>query len=448
MGNRGKILKGDRVIWIVALLLGIISIIVVYSATSALVFNNYGGNTGKLLMKHSGTLIVGFAMMFVAYKIEYRHYAKASWLLLVPCLALLLYTLLFGRNINQASRAINIFGISFQPSEVSKIILITYLARQMVMMGDRIHNFKDVILQLGLPILATAALIFPENLSTAAILMVACLVLLFIGRVKFLHIMAIVGIAVVGMGIYLLFDAASTTISNNRAAKALVENAEGEAITFKPKQNRIQTWANRLSAIGAKGEEHDPFDDHHYQQTYAKIAVATGSFSGKGPGKSEQRNFLPHPYSDFIYAIIIEEYGIVGAIIVIMLYIFLFTRVLRIVHKRPLTFGSYMSFGLGFLLITQAMINMGVSIGLLPVTGQPLPFVSMGGTSMMATGFILGMILSVTRHMEEEEEDEQEENEQAEVETDSETEEPTGEEVLAETDTTEETDENESENSD
>ena len=445
MGNRGKILKGDRVIWIVALLLGIISIIVVYSATSALVFNNYGGNTGKLLMKHSGTLLVGFAMMFVAYKIEYRHYAKASWLLLLPCLALLLYTLLFGRNINQASRAINIFGISFQPSEVSKIILITYLARKMVMMGDSIHNFKDVIVQLGLPILATAALIFPENLSTAAILTMACLVLLFIGRVRFLHIIAIVGIAVVGMGFYLLFDAASTTISNNRAAKALVENAEGEAVAFKPKQNRIQTWANRLSAIGEKGEDHDPFDDHHYQQTYAKIAVATSSVFGKGPGKSEQRNFLPHPYSDFIYAIIIEEYGVVGAIIVLMLYIFLFTRVLRIVHKRPLTFGAYMSFGLGFLLITQAMINMGVSIGLLPVTGQPLPFISMGGTSMMATGFILGMILSVTRHMEEEDEDEQPETE---TETDSETEEPTGEEVLAATDTTEETDENESENSD
>ena len=445
MGNRGKILKGDRVIWIVALLLGIISIIVVYSATSALVFNNYGGNTGKLLMKHSGTLLVGFAMMFVAYKIEYRHYAKASWLLLLPCLALLLYTLLFGRNINQASRAINIFGISFQPSEVSKIILITYLARKMVMMGDSIHNFKDVIVQLGLPILATAALIFPENLSTAAILTMACLVLLFIGRVRFLHIIAIVGIAVVGMGFYLLFDAASTTISNNRAAKALVENAEGEAVAFKPKQNRIQTWANRLSAIGAKGEDHDPFDDHHYQQTYAKIAVATSSVFGKGPGKSEQRNFLPHPYSDFIYAIIVEEYGIMGALIVLMLYIFLFTRVLRIVHKRPLTFGAYMSFGLGFLLITQAMINMGVSIGLLPVTGQPLPFVSMGGTSMMATGFILGMILSVTRHMEEEDEDEQPETE---TETDSETEEPTGEEVLAATDTTEETDENESENSD
>ena len=138
------------------------------------------------------------------------------------------------------------------------------------------------------------------------------------------------------------------------------------------------------------------------QSTFAKIAVATSSFFGKGPGKSEQRNFLPHPYSDFIYAIIIEEYGFVGGLIVLMLYIILFTRVLRICIKRPLTFGALMAFGLGFLIIVQAMVNMGVSIGLLPVTGQPLPFVSMGGTSIMATGLIIGMILSVTRSIEDE----------------------------------------------
>ena len=152
----------------------------------------------------------------------------------------------------------------------------------------------------------------------------------------------------------------------------------------------------------SKDENYDPFDDHHFQQTYAKIAVGTSSLFGKGPGKSEQRNFLPHPYSDFIFAIIVEEYGVLGAIIVLMLYIILFTRVLRIVIKQPVTFGSFMAFGLGFLIIMQAMINMGVSIGLLPVTGQPLPFVSMGGTSMLATGIILGIILSVTRSMEDE----------------------------------------------
>ena len=420
MNGINKILRGDKVIWVVALLFGIISLIVVYSASSALVVRNYGGNTGRLLMKHSGTLLIGYAMMFLAFKIDYRRFAKFAWFLLIPCLALLLYTLVFGRHINAASRTINIFGISFQPSEIAKIILITYLARQLVVMGDRLNSFKEVLLYLGLPIMLTAALIFPENLSTAAILLVVCMTLLFIGRVRFMHILAIVGICVLGLGFYLLFDAAKTSINNNRAEKNQTELAEGEARpVFQPKQNRIQTWANRLSAMGeAKSEAFDPFDDHHYQQTYAKIAVATGSVFGKGPGKSEQRNFLPHPYSDFIYAIIIEEYGIVGAIIVLMLYVILFTRVIRIIHKRPLTFGSLMAFGLGFLIIIQAMINMGVSIGLLPVTGQPLPFISMGGSSMMATGFILGMILSVTRNIEtEEEESEQEQLEQEDITT-------------------------------
>ncbi|MBR5911372.1 MAG: FtsW/RodA/SpoVE family cell cycle protein [Bacteroidales bacterium] len=418
MNGLNKIVKGDKVIWIVALLLGITSLIVVYSATSALVFNKYGGSTGRLLMKHSGTLLVGYAMMFVAYKIDYRRFAKFAWFLLVPCLALLFYTLIFGRNINAANRAINLFGISFQPSEVAKIILITYLSRQLVIMGDSLRSFKQIAIKLVLPIVATAGLIFPENLSTAAILVLVCMVLLFIGRVRFIHLLAIMGIFVALVGFYLLFDAAKTEIGNRRAEKASIASIEngGEAIKYIPKQNRIKTWSNRLSAMGAsRDEDFDPFDDHHYQQTYAKIAVATSSVFGKGPGKSEQRNFLPHPYSDFIYAIIVEEYGIVGAVIVLLLYVILFTRVIRIVIKRPLTFGAFMAFGLGFLIIVQATINMGVSIGLLPVTGQPLPFVSMGGTSMMATGFIIGMILSVTRNMDEETEQEQQAAEQADV---------------------------------
>lgn len=400
-----RILRGDRVIWIVALLLGIVSLIVVYSASSALAVNNFDGNRGRVLMKHASTLLIGFVMMFGFYRINYKHYAKAAWLLLIPCLALLAYTLLFGQNLNQANRTINLGFFSFQPSELAKIILITYLARQLVMMGDRLHNFKEVILWLGLPILFTVALIFPENLSTAAILLMVCLVVLFIGRVKFLHILAILGIGVVGLGLYIAFDAISTNISNKHAKKAQQELAiEGQqTVEVREKQTRIATWINRIQAMGESKEKgYDPFDDHHYQQTYAKIAVATSSVIGKGPGKSEQRNFLPHPYSDFIYAIIIEEYGIIGALFVLLLYIILFTRVLRIILKRPLSFGGYLAFGLGFLVIVQAMINMGVSIGLLPVTGQPLPFISMGGTSMMATGIILGIILSVTRNMEEE----------------------------------------------
>ena len=398
-----KILRGDKVIWIVSLILGIISLIVVYSATSALAVSKYEGDTGKVLMKHLGMLIFGFAMMILASRINYKRYAKIALLLMIPCLALLLYTLVFGRNINDASRSINVGGFSFQPSEMAKIILITYLARQLIMMEGSVYNFKDFLLRLALPILVTAALIF-SNLSTAVILVTVCMVLLFIGRVKFLHLLALVGLCIIGMSAYLGYDAIKTNIENKhrRAAQQDTMVIGEKTDTYKEKQNRIQTWSNRLKSMGEDKEKVDPFDDKHMQRTYADIAVASSSIFGKGPGKSEQRNFLPHPYSDFIFAIIIEEYGLIGAVVVLLLYLILFTRVLRIVIKRPLTFGSLMAFGLGFLVILQAMVNMGVSIGLLPVTGQPLPFVSMGGTSLMATGLILGMILSVTRYMEDE----------------------------------------------
>ena len=396
-------MRGDKVIWIVALILGVISLIVVYSATSALAVSKYEGDTGKVLMKHLGMLLFGFAMMIIGSRINYKRYAKIALLLMIPCLALLLYTLVFGRNINDASRSISVGGFSFQPSEMAKIILITYLARQLIMMEGSVYNFKDFLLKLALPILVTAALIFSENLSTAVILIAVCMVLLFIGRVKFLHILALVGLCVVGMAAYLGYDAIKTNIDNKHRRAAQQEMVIGEKVeTYKEKQNRIQTWSNRLKSMSEDKEKVDPFDDKHMQRTYADIAVASSSIFGKGPGKSEQRNFLPHPYSDFIYAIIIEEYGLIGGVIVLMLYVILFTRVLRIVIKRPLTFGSLMAFGLGFLIILQAMVNMGVSIGLLPVTGQPLPFVSMGGTSLMATGLIIGMILSVTRSIEDE----------------------------------------------
>ena len=399
-----KILRGDKVIWIVALILSIISLIVVYSATSALAVSKYEGDTGKVLMKHLAMIVFGFVMMILASRLNYKRYAKIALLLMIPCLALLLYTLVFGRNINDASRSINVGGFSFQPSEMAKIILITYLARQLIMMEGSVYKFKDFLIKLALPILVTAALIFSENLSTAVILVAVCMVLLFIGRVKFLHLLALVGLCIVGMAAYLGYDAVKTNIENKHGRAAQQELVIGEQVeVYHEKQNRIQTWANRLKSMGEDKENVDPFDDRHMQRTYADIAVASSSIFGKGPGKSEQRNFLPHPYSDFIFAIIIEEYGLIGAVVVLMLYVILFTRVLRIVIKKPLTFGSLMAFGLGFLVILQAMVNMGVSIGLLPVTGQPLPFVSMGGTSLMATGLIIGMILSVTRSMEDEE---------------------------------------------
>lgn len=401
-----KILKGDKVIWLVALLLGTISLVVVYSATSALVVNNYEGNTGRLLIKHGGTLLLGFIAMFGAFMIDYKHYSKLSRLLLIPIIILLFYTLLFGRSLNEASRSINILGISFQPSEWAKIILLTYLASTIVLMGDKLHDFKKMLLYIGLPIYAVVGLIFTENLSTALILFCTSMIVLFVGRIKFVHILSILGLGIAVLSILLLVDMGMTNSYNSKRLKEYEENVANGIAMEEPtlKTNRAGTWLKRLETTFEKNDstKYDPFDNHHYQETYAKIAIATSNFTGKGPGKSEQRNFLPHPYSDFIYAIIIEEYGIFGAIFVLLLYIIFFTSVTRIVVKRPLTFGAIMAFGLGSQIVLQAMINMGVSVGLLPVTGQPLPFVSMGGSSMMATGFIFGMILSVTRNIEEE----------------------------------------------
>lgn len=425
-----KILKGDKVIWIIAILLGIISLIAVYSAASALVVRNYSGSTSRMLLKHAFTLLLGYVMMFVAYKIDYKYFSFIFKFVVWLCIPLLLYTMFFGSRLNEASRSFNILGVSFQPSEWAKIALITYLSRELVVLGDKLSEFKTVILKIGLPILIIVGLIFTENLSTALLLLFVCITLLIVGRVPFKHICAIGAIGVAMFGFYILYDVLHTNIVNSKKQAQIEMAANGGAPTqeIKLRKTRVETWISRIktmkddgdSGIGGKdGNEMTKkeieqaekakkaiaFDDHHYQRTYAKIAVASSSFFGKGPGKSEQRNFLPHPYSDFIFAIIIEEYGLFGAIIVILLYIIFFSRVMRIVSKRPMTFGAYLSFGLGFLIIVQAMINMGVSVTLLPVTGQPLPFVSMGGTSIMATGFLLGMILSVTRDMEKEEEE-------------------------------------------
>ncbi len=416
MGEVNKTLKGDKVIWIVAMLLGIISLVVVYSATSALVESKYGGSTGRLLIKHAGTLLIGYAMMFAAYRCDYKKFSKAFEIILYGCIPLLIYTLFFGKNLNNASRTINLLGMSFQPSEVAKIALITYLSRELVLMRDNMNDFKQVFIKMILPILVTVGLIFTENLSTAAMLMVACIVLLFMGRVKFKYLLALAGIGLALVSFYVLGDMTVTGITNHRADKkaenievaATQQSEDGQKqVASYHKISRIETWINRIKAMSEekKMKENgtfDPFDGHHYQQTYAKIAVASSGVIGKGPGKSEQRNFLPHPYSDFIFAIIIEEYGLAGALLVMLLYIILLTRALKIVNKRPMSFRAYMAFGLAFLMVMQAMINMGVSVGLLPVTGQPLPFISMGGSSIMATGVAIGMILSVTKSIDEE----------------------------------------------
>ena len=411
-----KILKGDRVIWVVMLILGIISLLAVYSATSSEAHVRVGAYNEKVLLKHAATLIAGFVMMFIASRIDYRHYSRAIELVLLFCFVLLLFTYFFGSRINGASRSI----MGFQTSELAKIVLIAYLAKYIVVWNTRDYKFKDLIVPIFLPIILIVAPIFPENLSTAAMLFVVCIVLLFIGQIKFGYIMALIGIVVLGMGLYILTDDMVANIRQNRYEKVVAAAEQHpedlrlqEKAKRKPRVSRVKTWQGRIEAARLEKEakiaagldpENSPLqiDDRNAQKMYAKIAVARGGLFGKGSGKSTQRNFLPQPFSDCIYAIIIEEYGLVGGIFVMLLYIILLTRSVRIMKKRPLTFGALMAFGIAFILIMQAMINMGVSTGLMPVTGQQLPFVSKGGSSMLMTGFAVGMILSVTRSLETE----------------------------------------------
>ena len=410
-----KILKGDRVIWVVMFILGVISLLAVYSATSSEAHVRVGIYNDKVLLKHAATLIGGFVMMFLASRVNYRRYSRAIELVLMLCCVLLIFTYFFGSRINGASRSI----MGFQTSELAKIVLIAYLAKYIVVWNEKDYTFKDLIIPLFLPIILIVAPIFPENLSTAAMLFLVCIVMMYIGQIKFIHIMALIGIMVLGMGLYILTDDIVANRAQRRYERTVQlaqEHPEDvklqEKAMRKPRVSRVKTWKGRIEAVklekeasmasGADGEKAPlQIDDRNAQKTYAKIAVARGGLFGKGSGKSTQRNFLPQPFSDCIYAIIIEEYGLVGGIFVMLLYIILFTRTIRIMKKRPLTFGALMSFGIAFILIMQAMINMGVSTGLLPVTGQQLPFVSKGGSSMLMTGFAVGMILSVTRSVED-----------------------------------------------
>ena len=413
-----KILKGDRVIWIVMIILGVISLLAVYSATSSEAHVAGGIYNDKVLLKHAATLLGGFVMMYFASRIDYRRYSRAIELILLLCCVLLVFTMAFGSRVNGASRSI----MGFQTSELAKIVLIAYLAKYIVVWNQKDYTFKQILVPLILPIILIVGPIFPENFSTAAMLFLVCLVMMYLGQIKIKYLLMLVGFAILGAGLYILTDdivAERQQKRYERIVQLYNENPNDEKlkerIKHKPRVSRVSTWKGRMGAneneematdgTGTATATVKPLkvtEGHDAQKTFAKIAVAQGGLFGKGSGKSTQRNFLPQPFSDCIYAIIIEEYGLVGGAFVMLLYIILFTRTIRIMKRRPLSFGALMSFGIAFILIVQAMINMGVSTGLFPITGQQLPFVSRGGSSMLMTGFAVGMILSVTKSIDDE----------------------------------------------
>lgn len=365
-------IKGDKIIWLVVILLSVFSLLAVYSSTGTLAYKYQGGNTEYYMIKHFIILVLGLFLMYLAHLVNYTYFSRIFQIVLWIAIPLLLLTLFVGLNLNEAKRVLPLpFGLTFQTSDLAKLTLIMYLARMLTKRQEVIKDFKTAFLPIVIPVLIVCFLILPANFSTAAILFTTSLVLMFIGRVSLKHIGSMIGIGVVIL--LILF---------------LVANSYPRLLP------RVDTWISRVESFSnAESEE-------NYQVDQAKIAIARGGFVGKMPGNSEQRNFLPHPYSDFIFAIIIEEYGLLGGVAVVFLYLILLFRAVKIVTKTPRNFGAFLTIGVAFSLVFQAMINMGVAVNLLPVTGQTLPLVSMGGTSLWFTSIALGIILSVSKEID------------------------------------------------
>jgi cell division protein FtsW len=354
--------KGDPIIWGIVILLSLFSILVVYSATGSLAYKYTGGNTEVYLFRHSFLVIVSLFVMWLAHKIPYKNYALYARLGMYISMPLLLFTYLFGSNVNDANRwlTIPVINQAFQPSDLAKLALIAALAAMLARRQNNIKDFKSTFIPIIIAIGIICLLIALANMSTAILLLLTCLIIMFIGRVpvKFIAIVVLVGM----LGL--------------TAAAFLGQ--------------RGSTFVSRIESFMDK-------DEVAFQAEQSFIAIATGGITGKGPGNSEQRNSLPHPYSDFIYAIIIEEYGLVGGASVLFLYLALLYRGMRIVANSHKAFGGLLSAGLSFALVIQALVNMAVAVGLGPITGLPLPLLSMGGTSLVFTGISLGIILSVSR---------------------------------------------------
>lgn len=379
-------LRGDKGIWAIVFLLALISFLPVYSASTNLVYVIGKGSTLGYLVKHLGHLFIGFIIIFWIHKIPY-HYFRALSLVGIPIVVILLvYTLFQGTTIGgaNASRWIQIpfVGIGFQTSTLAFTVLMIYVARYLAKVSDKEYSFKESLIELWLPIFGVLIFILPTNFSTTALIFSMVCMLLYVGRYPFKYLLIVLGTGFAALLLFLLM------------AKAFPGNK-----LF----SRVDTWQSRIERF-----VDDKPNEDNYQIEKAKIAIASGGIKGLGPGKSVQKNFLPQSSSDFIFAIIVEEYGLIGAFGIIFLYLLLFVRFIINAQKAPTLFGKLLIIGLGFPIIFQALVNMAVAVELLPVTGQTLPMVSSGGTSIWMTCVSIGLILSVTRKEEEVAKDEDE----------------------------------------
>lgn len=382
-----KYLKGDQVIWMIALIISLYSLLAVYSSAGQLAYKYKGGNTEYYLIQRVIMLGMAIGAMYVFHKIKYTVFSKLSIIGVVISIPLLLITLVMGSNINDASRWLTIPGlpISFQTSDIAKLALVVYVARTLAKKQDVITDFKQGFLPVAVPVCIVCALILPANFSTAALLFMICIALMFIGGIAFKHIAGLLGAAVAGFSFLILLSFAAPNLLP-----------------------RLQTWKSRVESFTSKPATEEgslAISKDKYQIEYAKMAIAEGGLFGTGPGNNLHKYRLPQSYSDFIFAMIIGEYGLIfGAMVILLAYLILVYRMLRIAIKSQYAFATFLAVGLSLMLASQAFVNMCVAVNIFPVTGQPLPMISMGGTSALFTGITLGMILSVSRTLNEEKE--------------------------------------------
>ncbi|TXC78875.1 FtsW/RodA/SpoVE family cell cycle protein [Luteibaculum oceani] len=376
MSELFKNIQGDKKIWLLSCCLAIISILAVYSSVSALAFKQRDGLPEQIILKHGIIMLVGFALMYVIHRVRFTYFSKISVLLMWLSAGLLLFTLLKGSSINNANRWLIIPGInqSFQTSDLAKIVLIVFLSRMLAMRKEFIEDYRRVLIPASGAVALICGLILPANFSTAALLGAVCFLLMFIAGVPLKQLSVLVISA--GVGFFMLIQIAGS---------------------YPDVLPRMATWKSRIENFGSAKSE------TNYQVEHAKYAIANGGLLPNGPGKGASRNFLPHPYSDMIYAFIIEEYGsIIGGVGLVLLYLILLLRSIKIATRCEKPFGAYVVTGLSMLIVFQALTNMAVATNVIPVTGQPLPLVSLGGTSTLFTCLAIGMILSVSRSVYDE----------------------------------------------
>lgn len=395
-GMKGELVsrtRGDRYIWGILLILSLISILVVYSATGSLAYKMNKGNTSMYLFKQLSFTMLGLVVVFFLHRMNYTFFSKVASILFLLSIPLLLYTLFFGTRINEGSRWIKlpVINLTLQTSDLAKLALFMYISRLLSRKQDIIKDFKTGFLPVVIPVLIICALIMPANLSNALLTGATSLLLMFIGRVSFKHIALTILLALVPISIIVMVAVITHKQSTAEATgkKAIAEKMKSVG--------RFGTWVGRVQDFMYSNDQDVP-----YQVQQANIAIANGDIlMGLGPGNSRQRNFLPQAYNDFIFSIIIEEYGLLGATFIVFVYLLFLFRCIRIFRRCPYAFGAFLALGLSFTLVIQALANMAVNVHLLPVTGVTLPLISMGGSSYLFTCASIGIILSVARNVEQ-----------------------------------------------